>query len=201
MIDISPQLKADLSRYEELLRKWQKAKNLVSPSTLDNLWDRHFLDSLQITEHLPAGAHICDLGSGAGFPGLVIAAHLKGDPEAHIHLVEANGRKCAFLSTVSREINLSTTIHNFRIESVAQQLSDRIGFVTARALAPLPKLLDLSEPMLKTGATALFHKGREFLSEIELASQNWSFDMLKHNSGTDENGCILELRNVVRKSS
>lgn len=197
---VNPDVRQRLERYEELLRKWQKIKNLVAPATLDEIWERHFADCLQITDLLPEGPVVADLGSGAGFPGLVIAAALKDDPNAHIHLIEANGRKCSFLSSVSREIKLPVTVHNFRIESDVQQLSGRIGFVTARALAPLPKLLDYAEPLLASGAVGLFHKGREYLSEIDNASQNWAFDLLKHDSRTDDEGCILEIRNVSRKS-
>ena len=125
-----------LKHYYGLLLKWQKTINLVSPSTLDDAWNRHFEDSIQVVSYIPENMKIlCDIGSGAGFPGLVIAIER---PDIQVHLVESDSRKCAFMRTVSRETNLSNvTIHNDRIENVIGDID--ADYVSARALASLNK--------------------------------------------------------------
>ncbi len=161
--------------YHDLLVRWQKIKNLVSPSSLGQIWTRHFADSTQIIRLAPDALKWADLGSGAGFPGLAVGICLADKPGAKVHLIESDHRKCAFLRQVAQETGAPVIIHNARIESVANQLND-IQIVTARALASLPQLLQLSQPILKTGATGLFLKGQDVASELTSAA---IFSMVK----------------------
>lgn len=158
-----------LEVFEALLQKWQKIKNLVGPSTLNVLWRRHFADSLQLLEHAGNARTWADLGTGAGFPGLVIAIALTEIPNAQILLVESDHRKCAFLREVTRETGAPAVIIHDRIENAVAELG-AVEIVTARALAPLPKLLEYAAPLLKSGATGLFLKGQDIAFELTQAA-------------------------------
>lgn len=193
-----------LEAYAALVRRWQPAKNLVAPSTLPRLWSRHMADGAQAFAALPTADRWLDLGSGAGFPGLVTAILLADRPGAHVTLVESNGRKAAFLSTVARELRLPVTVRSDRIESLAERGEpplDRIDAVSARALARLDLLLALAAPWLLNGAAAVFHKGQDFASELDETTQSWAFDLIKHQSKTDPDGCIAVLTHVRRLGS
>jgi 16S rRNA (guanine527-N7)-methyltransferase len=155
-----------LEIYANLLEKWQRAVNLVGKSTLDDLWGRHFADSFQVSEAVPEARRWLDLGSGAGFPGLVTAIKYADDPEARVHLVEADGRKCAFLQTVVRETSAPAIVHCGRLENVLPALDEQIEAVSARALAPLDALLRYAEKFVDKGAAGVFSKGE--LVEAEL---------------------------------
>ncbi|MGH6839738.1 MAG: 16S rRNA (guanine(527)-N(7))-methyltransferase RsmG [Methylocella sp.] len=152
--------------YANLLEKWQRAVNLVGKSTLDDLWVRHFADSLQVSEAVPEARRWLDLGSGAGFPGLVTAIKYADDPEAIVHLVESNRRKCAFLRTVIREASAPAIVHCGRLEKVLPALDEQFEAVSARALAPLETLLGYAEKFIYNGAVGVFSKGK--LLEAEL---------------------------------
>ncbi len=152
--------------YAKLLEKWQRAVNLVGKSTLDDLWVRHFADSLQVSEAVPEARRWLDLGSGAGFPGLVTAIKLADEPGAKIHLVEADRRKCAFLQTVIRETSTPAIVHCGRLEKILPALDDKIEAVSARALAPLETLIGYAEKFIDQGAVGVFSKGK--LLEAEL---------------------------------
>src|SRR4029450_2091634 len=156
-----------LERFAELLAYWQKHTNLVAPSTLPTLWSRHFADSAQLTTLAPNARLWLDLGSGAGFPGLVIAILKTGTPDFRMHLVESNRKKCAFLAEVARATKAPVDIHAMRIEDLAQS-ANRLApdVVSARALAPLPRLLDLASPFFGTKTRGLFLKGRDAETEI-----------------------------------
>lgn len=162
--------------YAELLNKWQKTINLVSASTLPYIWTRHFADSLQVQAALPEARIWADLGSGAGFPGLVTAVRLADTPGAKVHLIESDSRKCAFLREVSRETQSAAIVHQGRIEDVLPTLSERIDAVSARALAPLPQLLAYSRDLIKNGATAAFLKGEKLDDELTHARALDYFD-------------------------
>jgi len=158
-----------LTRYAEVLTNWQKRTNLVGPSTLPVLWSRHFADSAQLCGLAPNARLWLDLGSGAGFPGLVIAIIQAGTPDFHMHLVESNRKKCAFLGEVARETEAPVDIHAVRIEELAERdQSLRPDVVSARALAPLPRLFELAVPFFGERTKGLFPKGRE--AEVELAA-------------------------------
>lgn len=163
---------AEFETYERLIRQWQKKINLVAAPTLAELWTRHFADSAQIYELEPRISRWADLGSGAGFPGLVLAILLKDQPDAEVHLIESDQRKAAFLRAVSRETGAPTKVHCDRIEVALPKLADLQG-VTARALAPLPMLVDWSRDQLLKTAKGVFLKGeawRDELTAIEPAS-------------------------------
>lgn len=155
-----------LEIYANLLEKWQRSINLVAKSTLPDLWVRHFADSLQVPAAVPEARRWLDLGSGAGFPGLVTAIKYAGEPGAVVHLVEADQRKCAFLRAVIRETSAPGIVHCGRIESVLPSLGAPIDAISARALAPLEKLLFYSENFIENGAVGVFSKGKEFGSEL-----------------------------------
>lgn len=157
-----------LKRYQTLLEKWQAKINLVSATTLPEIWARHFLDSWQIVPHLGAAKSVADLGSGAGFPGLVIAACR---PEIEIHTVDSDTRKIAFQIDVARELGLKIKFHSVRVESLAGKL--QVDVVAARALAPLTQLLAWAAPLLVPGGLCAFLKGATYESELTQAKSAW----------------------------
>jgi len=159
--NVPPDIIARLTIYASLLRKWQSTINLVAPSTLDQLWTRHFADSLQVVNVLPDAKLWMDFGSGAGFPGLVTAIVLANVAGARIHLVESDQRKCAFLRDVSRETGAAAEIHTERIETLLPKFDGPIEAVSARALAPLQNMIILSEKLLEKGAVGVFHQGEK----------------------------------------
>lgn len=179
-----------LTAYAELLRRWQARINLVSPTTLDQLWERHFLDSAQLYPLLPSG-RVADLGSGAGFPGLALA--VMGAPD--VHLVESDSRKCAFLREAARVCGVAVTIHNRRIEQVAPLGA---ATVTARALAPVATLLDWAQPHLSPGGVCLFLKGRNVDDELAEAASAWTMRIERFPSLTDPAASILRLSEISR---
>jgi len=189
-----------LDLYADLILKWQKSINLIAPSTLPSLWTRHILDSAQIAEL--GGGQKCwvDIGSGAGFPGLVIAllAEDRGE-RSEVHLIESDRRKASFLREAARIARASVVIHAERAESALPSLSGRATAVSARALAPLAELLGLAEPLLTTGATGFFPKGQALESEIERASTLFEFEAELVPSRTDESGRIAVIRNLRRR--
>ncbi|MCB1498010.1 MAG: 16S rRNA (guanine(527)-N(7))-methyltransferase RsmG [Bauldia sp.] len=201
ILGVSRETLARLEALVALVRKWQPAENLVAPATLPEIWRRHVADSAQLVALFPDARRWLDLGSGGGFPGLVLGCLLAGQPGAAIHLVESNGRKCAFLRTATRQIGLPVTVHQGRIETMLAGWSEPVDRVTARALAPLAKLLDLSEPVLATGVPAAFYKGADFVREIDEAALSWGFDLVKHQSRINMDGVILEIRQPVRRDA
>lgn len=189
-----------LKLYEKLLIQWQKAVNLVAPNTLGEIWSRHFADSAQLFALAPHKKTWVDLGSGAGFPGLVIAILLANQPDSVVHLIESNSRKCAFLSEVARQTGAPARVHNARIADVARSgVVPLADVVTARALAPLDALLELALPFFGDASAGLFLKGREAASEIADARARWTFDVQFHPSRSDPGGQILEIRNPMLK--
>jgi 16S rRNA (guanine527-N7)-methyltransferase len=184
-----------LQLYERLLQQWQKAVNLVSPTTLPQLWRRHFADSAQLIALAPNAKIWVDLGSGGGFPGLAIAIMLANQKECCVHLIESNSRKCAFLSEVARRTGASARVHNMRIASAAEAKAAPVAdVVTARALASLDALLELALPFFGNASVGLFLKGREAELEIAGARARWAFDLTTRASVSDAEGRILEIR-------
>jgi 16S rRNA (guanine527-N7)-methyltransferase len=180
--------------YAELLEKWQKKINLVGSNTIADLWNRHMLDSAQLMPLLPRPkCTILDFGSGAGFPGLVLA--ILGGPQ--VTMVESDGRKCAFLAEAVRktEANPLVRLQNCRIEDL---LSGPVDVVISRGLAPLEKLLVLAEPFLRKDSTCLFLKGKKVDEELIQTEKNWMMKVTKIQSQSDPSGTILKLENVKR---
>lgn len=188
-----------LDRYEALLVKWQRAINLVGPKTLSEIWERHFLDSAQFWKHAPAAARsLADIGSGGGFPGLVLAV-LAADPVIgrtgfQVHLIESDQRKASFLREAARVMEVSgVTIHATRIESLGALTVD---LVTARACAPLAQLLIWSDPMLARGAVGLFAKGAQAEEEM-VGIQGYRIERIA--SATDPAGCLLRIERLAHE--
>ncbi len=188
-----------LRSYAELLGKWQKAVNLVAPDSLSAIWSRHFADSAQLAPLIGSARSCLDIGSGAGFPGMVAAIMRARQNGTVVHLVESNARKCAFLREVARQTGTAVEIHNARIEDAAVRgrVTD-VDVVMARGVAPLARLLALAEPYLRSQAVGLFLKGRRVEHETAEARESWVFDLQTHTSLTDPDGCIVEVAALGR---
>jgi 16S rRNA (guanine527-N7)-methyltransferase len=191
-----------LTRYAQLLAHWQARASLISPSTLPVLWSRHFADSAQLCALAPDARLWLDLGSGAGFPGLVVAILQTGRPDFRMHLVESNRKKCAFLAEVARETKALVHIHPMRIEELAESAQSlKPDVVSARALAPMPRLLELARPFFGPGTRGLFLKGREAEAEIEAARANWDFAFRLHPSLTSADSHIVEVTELCPRGN
>ncbi len=189
-VSVSRETLERLTLYGELLGKWQKTLNLVSDKSMTRLWCRHMLDSAQLFRLLPNTArNLLDLGSGAGFPGLVLA--VMGAPE--VHLVESDQRKCAFLREVARATGTSVTVHPEQIEGLEPWPAD---VITARALAPLPELLNIAYPFVAPSTCCIFMKGARIEDELEAAKRRWRMKIARLPSLTDDRGVILQLEEV-----
>lgn len=192
MLDISQETLKKFKHYTEILLKWQKVINLVSDTTLEDLHQRHFIDSAQLIKYIPdKKIKLADMGSGAGFPGMVLA--MMGVEE--VHLIESDVRKATFLREVSRETNTRVFIHDDRVEDVA---IESIDIVTARALAPLKDLLTLAEKISTPDypVTYLLMKGEKAEEEIHKAQKKYKFSLKIHQSITEKSGKILEINNL-----
>ncbi|MHB2168321.1 16S rRNA (guanine(527)-N(7))-methyltransferase RsmG [Alsobacter sp. R-9] len=191
-VPVSRETEALFEQYVDMLRRWQAAKNLVGPGTLDSVWLRHLADSAQLFALAPDSATTwVDIGSGAGFPGLVMAIMGRNRPGFRVHLIESNGRKCAFLREVARILKLPATIHNGRVEDVLPTLPGPVHVLSARALAPLDSLLRLGGNLLTTGTLGLFPKGQDVGDELTQAAKYWSIRTTTVPSKTDSRGRIL----------
>ena len=176
------------------MRKWQRTINLVGPTTLGSVWIRHFADSIQVSDAAPDARRWLDLGSGAGFPGLVTAIRYADDPRASVHLIESDQRKCAFLRGVSRETGAPAIIHCGRIETILPELDAPIEAISARALAPLPVLLDYAGKLIEKGATGVFSKGEQAEAELTDLRLTDRFSITSLPSRTSPSGHILVVR-------
>lgn len=194
---VSRETLARLDVFEAEFRKWSARINLAAPSTLEALWSRHILDSAQLFALKPDAVSWLDLGSGGGFPGAILAILLIEREGGKIELVESNNKKAAFLKSVLGTVNAPAQVHICRIEDAYERV-EMPEIVTARALAPLPRLLELAEPWLARGATALFHKGRDYAAEVTESRDAWRFDLIEHASKIDPAGRILEVSGLAR---
>lgn len=190
VVPVSRETCEKLQVYHGLLVRWSKIKNLVAPNTLQHIWERHFADSLQVAALVADAKIIVDMGSGAGFPGLVLALQMTGGT---VHLIESDNRKCAFLREVVRATTASAIVHCGRIEDVVPNLP-RPDVVTARALASLKNLINLSHPMILAGATGVFLKGQGFMSELTEAETACTFKFEFIRSVTDSAAGVILVR-------
>jgi len=191
---------ADLESYAQLLRKWQAVQNLVSRETLDEVWSRHFADSLQILPLLKQSDHaFLDFGSGGGLPALPLAIALKS-PNHHFTLIEPNGRKVSFLRTVARELGLIVTVEGARSDQIDSRETPTPDVITSRALAALPRLCDWISPFFAPTTRAILHKGREHVEELTETATRWDYDVVVTESDTDPSGVLLTLTNLRAKS-
>jgi 16S rRNA (guanine527-N7)-methyltransferase len=172
----------------------------VAPGTLNAIWTRHVADSAQAVAALPDARRWVDLGSGAGFPGLVTAILLAGTPGAVVHLVESNSGKAAFLRTVARETAVPARIHAIRINAFTATFAEDVDAVSARALAPLSELLRLAEPLLARGARGVFHKGQDFVSELDKATQSWGLDLIEYASRIEVGSRVVIVNSARRRT-
>lgn len=193
-VGATPAQMADLERFRLLLEDWNQRINLVGPSAMREFWERHALDSAQLLKVAPEARTWADLGAGAGFPGLVLAILLKGTPGAKVHLVESIAKRCRFLEAVVEELALPAQVHNER----AENLSLSVDIVTARACAPLVRLLDYASPyMARKGTVGLFLKGRDVEAEIAAAWPRWRFEVEPIVSLSDPSGRVLKVERLI----
>jgi 16S rRNA (guanine527-N7)-methyltransferase len=182
----------------ELLLTWQRTTQLIAKSTVPQVWTRHVADSLQLLDLAPDARIWVDLGSGAGFPGLVLACALAETPGACVHLVESNAKKAAFLREATRITKVPVSIHAQRIEKFVESFDPRADVVTARALAPLKALADQSFDLLKAGAMGIFPKGQDVEAELTESSKYWTMNATLVPSRTDSKGRIVIVRALQR---
>ncbi len=186
-----------LRKFETLVKKWTKTINLISKGDVDKIWERHILDSAQIFPYLPKSPHIySDFGSGGGFPAVVLAVFLyEKDPKIKIYLIESDGRKAAFLRTVLKELQIPGTVLGDRVQKV-QLLTSNI--LSARAVAPLIKLLSMAETLINNETICFFPKGVGWKKEVEDAQKQWNFDFKAITSQTQSDAVILKLGSINR---
>ncbi len=184
-----------LEEFAELLKKWNAKINLVSPATIPVLWDRHIIDSAQLMPIVPAGtSKLVDIGTGGGFPGLVLAILASDSHEAmKTTMIESDARKCAFLQTAVSQFGLNADVMTNRIERVAPQQAD---VLTSRALAPGPLLMSFAHRHLAKGGKALLLKGANAQKEIDESLASWAFDLKKKASETSAEAVVLEISNL-----
>ena len=197
--NVSRETIARLETFAALLVKWNRAINLVSRRDIGDLWRRHIWDSAQLLNLMPPPPQdrqriVADLGSGAGFPGLIVAILGAGE----VHLFESDARKCAFLAEAIRVTKAAATVHNMRIEDIPKRLPNfRADVVTARALAPLARLIELAAPVIEKSGICLFLKGQEAVSELTATSKLRNMHVEQLSSRTARSGIILRVKGVA----
>lgn len=185
---------ADLEAFRERLTEANAVMNLVGPDSLPDFWNRHAWDSAQLLNHAPGALTWADLGAGAGFPGVVLTILLKGRPGAHVWLIDSLGKRCRFVQEIVDALDLPATVLNGRAE--AQSVTCDI--VTARAVAPMERLLGYAQPYFERGAQGLFLKGEKAESELIEARKSWHFDAELAPSQSDPRGRIVSIRSLRR---
>ncbi|MBI4275146.1 MAG: 16S rRNA (guanine(527)-N(7))-methyltransferase RsmG [Rhizobiales bacterium] len=196
---VSRETAGRLDRFVALLLQWQAKINLVAASTLPALWTRHVADSLQLLELAPQARVWVDLGSGGGFPGLVVGCALAEKPGCHVHLVDSNQKKAAFLREAVRITGAPATVHPMRIETFVAAFTGPVDVVTARALAPIESLLAQTESLMAGGAKALLLKGQDVEVELTKAAKYWNINHLLIPSRTNLQGRIVVISKAERR--
>src|SRR5260370_18835724 len=197
---VSRETEARLDRYVDLLLEWQAKTNLVAPSTLPSLWTRHISDSLQLLTLAPSAKIWADLGSGGGFPGVVLACALAETSGAMVHLVERNARKASFVRQALGVTGAPGMVHLANIGDTVDRIPGPIDCVTARAVAPLHQLIGFAEPLVRRGAKALFLKGQDVEAELTDATKYWKIKPQLHPSRTGGGRWVVELDRIERRS-
>jgi 16S rRNA (guanine527-N7)-methyltransferase len=203
IVSLSRETAERLSTFVALIRKWQPAENLVSGKTLPEIWERHVADCAQMVPLFPDARRWMDVGTGAGFPGMVIAILLAETEGAQVHLVESNRRKCAFLRQAVHATDTAATVREGRAEDIVGRWNlahDPVDRLVARAVAPLANLIEMTAPLLEAGVPAAFLKGEDSDVEIAAAAHIWDFDLVRHPSRTRGGGVILDIAHVRRKA-
>lgn len=198
LMSVSHETMQRLEAYVALLLQWQAKTNLIAPSTVPTLWTRHVADSLQLLDLAPDARIWVDLGSGGGFPGVILACAL-AERGGHVHLVERVDKKASFLREALRVTAGAGTVHPCDIGDYVDSFAGRVDCVTARALAELTILLDLSAPLIARGAKALFLKGQDVEQELTKATKSWKIEPTLHRSRTGD-GWIVEIDHMARRN-
>ncbi len=200
LVPVSPETEARLAVYVELLGRWRKITNLISEASFAEVWTRHIADSAQLLALAPQARRWVDMGSGAGFPGMVIAIQLADVPGARVHCLESDQRKCAFLREVARATGAPAQIHAARIESIDPMSLSPVDAVTARAFAPLPRVLEFAKVWIEQGAVGVFPRGRTAEAQLEsaAAAPDLTIDLVA--SKLDPEAAILRVRAASKVS-
>jgi 16S rRNA (guanine527-N7)-methyltransferase len=198
LVPVSRETEARLDRFVDLLTTWQRRTNLIAPSTEPKLWTRHIADSLQLLALAPDALRWADLGSGGGFPGVVLACALADVPGAQVHLVESNMKKAGFLREAVRITGAPATVHAMRIVDFVEKLTQPVDVVSARALAPLSDLLPMAYGLLKNGARGLFPKGQDVAAELTEAAKCWNIEVSLVPSVTDPSARVVVVEGIKR---
>ncbi|QLF68854.1 16S rRNA (guanine(527)-N(7))-methyltransferase RsmG [Peteryoungia desertarenae] len=199
-VSVSRETAKRLETFVDLFSKWSKTFNLVAPSTKQQIWERHVLDSLQLRDIVTTPQHWIDLGSGGGFPGIITSIVLAEHGEGHVDLVESNNKKAAFLRMALLQTQGRGSVHTIRIEDAAEKIQAP-DLISARALAELDLLLRFVEPWSKDNRNlrCLFHKGRDYQAEVDKARGRWDFDLIIHRSAVEEDSVILDISSLQRR--
>jgi 16S rRNA (guanine527-N7)-methyltransferase len=195
-VGATPAQMADLQQFQAMLYEWNERMNLVGPTALSNFWLRHAYDSAQLFHVEPSALRWADIGAGAGFPGLILAILLKSSAGAQVHLIESMAKRVRFLAEVSDKLKLPTPIHHARAEDI--RAPKGLEIITARACAPLPRLLGYTEHLFRAGARGVFLKGRDVESELTEARLNWKFEAELLPSQSDSSGRIVRIERLSR---
>lgn len=201
LMPVSRETAERLDRFAEHFLKWQSAVQLVAPSTLNQLWTRHIADSLQLLQHVGQPPQIADLGSGAGFPGIILGIALREKKDALVHLIESDTRKASFLREAIRVTDAAAEVYAERVESVTKRIVTAIHTVTARAFAPLPRLLESADGFFQAGAKGVLLKSQDVDEELTAAAKSWSINYRLTSSVTDPRGRILLIDSAKRRPS
>ena len=194
LVPVSRETEDRLAIFVELLDRWRQKTNLISNSTFATVWTRHIADSAQLSALAPDAKRWVDMGSGAGFPGLVIAIQLAGVPGALVHCIESDGRKCAFLREAVRATGAAAAIHPQRVEAIEPKTLGTVDAVTARAFAPLPLTLELARPWMERGAIAVFPRGESAKDQIAALPEAWAYAIETLQSVVNPKAAILRIR-------
>ena len=194
LVPVSRETEDRLAIFVELLDRWRQKTNLISNSTFATVWTRHIADSAQLSALAPDAKRWVDMGSGAGFPGLVIAIQLAGVPGALVHCIESDGRKCAFLREAVRATGAAAAIHPQRVEAIEPKSLGTVDAVTARAFAPLPLTLELARPWMERGTIAVFPRGESAKDQIAALPEAWAYAIETLQSVVNPKAAILRIR-------
>jgi 16S rRNA (guanine527-N7)-methyltransferase len=194
LVPVSRETEARLAIFVDLLDRWRHKTNLISNSTFATVWTRHIADSAQLSALAPEAKGWVDMGSGAGFPGLVIAIQLADVPGAVVHCIESDGRKCAFLREVARATGATAVIHLQRVEAIDPKSLGAVDAVTARAFAPLPLTVKLARPWMERGAIAVFPRGESAKEQIAALPEATAYAIETLPSVVNPRAAILRIR-------
>ena len=195
-VNVSRETFDRLEAFSNDFRSWADRINLVAPSTRDEFWRRHMADSLQLLSIKPSAVTWVDIGTGGGFPGMIVAIALAERNDSRVTLIESNRKKCGFLQMAKAKYAPQTQILPMRVQDAVPQIEPP-NVVSARALADLDSLLAMTGPWLEQGSIGLFMKGREYVGEVEKSRTNWRFDLVAYESRTASDAAILEVSDIV----